>query len=84
MHGIYVLQSKKNGTLYTGYSSNIKERVALHQKGRVLATKEKLPLELIYCELYKNRKDAMQREQYLKTGWGRNYLKKVLHYTFNK
>lgn len=80
MHGIYVLRSKKDNKLYVGYSSKPHERFVEHQKGRVPATRDRRPLEMLYCELYKNRKDAMQRERYFKTGWGRNYLKKILHY----
>lgn len=81
MHGVYVLQSKKDGTLYTGYSHDVKERVRQHQQGKVSATKNKLPIEVIYCELYKNRKDAMQRELFFKTGWGRKYTQKILKHT---
>lgn len=81
MHGVYVLKSKKDGTLYTGYSSNVKIRVRQHQNGSVLSTRDKRPLELIYCELYKNKKDALQREKYFKSGWGRSYIKKILQHT---
>lgn len=81
MHGIYVLRSKKDGGLYVGYSAKIRERFVEHQKGRVISTRDRRPWEVIYCELYKNSRDAMQRERFLKTGWGRNYIKKVLSNT---
>ena len=84
MHSVYVLISKKDGSLYKGYSSNLKERLLEHQNGYVLATQDKRPLELVYCEMFKNRKDAMQREVFFKTGWGRNYLKKVLSQTLKE
>jgi putative endonuclease len=84
MHSVYVLKSKKDGSLYKGYSNNLKERLIEHQKGYVSATKDKRPLELVYCEMFKNRKDAMQRELFFKTGWGRNYLKKVLSQTLKE
>lgn len=83
MYGIYILISKKDGSLYTGYSSNVKVRFDEHQKGKVHSTRDKRPLEMIYCELYKNKKDALQREKYLKSGWGRNYVKKILYNTLN-
>ncbi|MCX6702953.1 MAG: GIY-YIG nuclease family protein [Candidatus Wolfebacteria bacterium] len=81
MHGIYVLRSKKDGGLYVGYSAKIRERFVEHQKGNVASTKDRRPWEVIYCELYKNSRDAMQRERFLKTGWGRNYIKKILSNT---
>jgi len=84
MHGVYVLRSKKDSSLYVGYSADIKKRVNEHQKGKVLSTRDtrdRRPLEIIYCELYKNKKDAMRREKFFKSGWGRNYIKKILHDT---
>lgn len=81
MHGVYILRSKKDATLYVGYSSDVKKRVEEHQKGRVFTTRNKRPLEVIYCELYKNRKDAMHREKYFKTGWGRAYITRILKNT---
>jgi len=84
MHGVYILRSKKGGSIYTGYSSNIKRRIEEHQKGKVSATKDKRPLELIYCELYKNKIDAMHREKFFKSGWGRNYIKRILKNTLKE
>ncbi|MBI3627587.1 MAG: GIY-YIG nuclease family protein [Candidatus Sungbacteria bacterium] len=78
MHGVYVLRSKKDLNLYVGYAHDLKARVIEHQKGHVPATKNRRPLELIYCELHRNRKGAMHREKFFKSGWGRNYLQKVL------
>lgn len=81
MHSVYVLRSKKDDNLYVGYSNNIKNRFEEHQKGVVSSTRDRRPFEIIYCESYKNRKDAMNREAYFKTGWGKNYLKKILFNT---
>ncbi len=84
MHGVYILRSKRDKGLYIGYSTDVKKRLVEHQRGRVPATKNRKPLELIYCELYKNKKDAMQREKFFKSGWGRNYVKKILHNTLKE
>jgi len=81
MHGVYVLRSKVDGDLYIGYSHDIKRRLKEHNDGKVPATRRRIPLQLIYCELFINRGDAMRRELYLKSGWGRNYLVKVLKET---
>ena len=83
MHGVYVLRSIKDGNLYIGYSHAIKQRLKEHNDGRVSATRKRKPLKLIYCELFANRQDAMRREIHLKSGWGRNYLRKVLRYTLH-
>jgi putative endonuclease len=84
MHSVYVLLSKMDYKLYIGYSSNLKNRLKEHNSGYVKATKDRRPLKLIYYEMYVDKKDAMHREAYLKAGWGRNYLKKVLKNTLKK
>jgi putative endonuclease len=76
-----VLQSKKTKELYKGFAINLKQRIIEHNKGYVTATNKDRPWKLVYCEVYINKLDAMRREQYLKTGWGRNYLKKALKET---
>lgn len=78
MHGVYVLGSLKDGKLYVGSSRDIKARLAKHNAGRVPSTSLRRPFKLLYSELHASRKDAMQREGYLKTGWGRNYLERTI------
>lgn len=70
---------KKYHELYKGYTDNLERRLKEHNNGYVRATRNKRPLELIYYEAYRNKTDAMNREKYFKTGWGRDYLKKVLN-----
>jgi putative endonuclease len=78
MQYLYVLQSKKNGELYTGCTKDIKNRLILHNAKKVTSTKKSAPFALIYYEAYINSKDAYNREKYMKTQYGRNYIKKVL------
>ena len=75
---IYVLRSLKDNQLYTGYTNNLNNRIEQHQKGLVQSTKNRLPLELIYFEGCKNQQDATKREKYLKTTYGKRYLKNRL------
>ena len=81
MHYVYVLYSKKDKKLYTGSTNNLIERINRHNKGLVTATKYRRPLKLIYYEACLSRKDAMRREIYLKTAWGKRYLKNRLKET---
>ncbi|OHB07529.1 MAG: excinuclease ABC subunit C [Candidatus Zambryskibacteria bacterium RIFCSPLOWO2_02_39_10] len=78
MFYVYVLRSSKDNQFYTGFSSDLRRRVKEHFSGESFATKSRLPFEIIYYEAYRNEKDARARERFLKTGWGRNYLKKNL------
>jgi len=75
---IYVLQSKKDNKFYTGYTANLLVRIQLHNSGKVSSTKQRIPLELIYWEGCLNKKDALHREIYLKSSWGKRYLKNRL------
>lgn len=74
----YVLQSKKNGRLYTGCTGDLRKRFNLHNKGKSNYTKEDSPWILIYYEACVDRVDAYAREKYLKTGMGKRYIKNRL------
>ena len=75
---VYVLRSKKDDMLYTGFSSNLKQRLSDHYNGKVVSTAKRRPLELIYCEYHQSKQDALRREKYLKTGAGKKALKLML------
>ena len=84
MQYVYVLQSKRDGDLYTGCTKDLKERVKLHNAKKVASTKARTPFILIYYEAYIDADDAYQREIYLKTQWGKSYIRKVLSNFFNR
>jgi len=81
MYYVYILQSKKDRKLYTGFTKDLKKRVAYHNNGVSVATKGRLPLDLIYYEVYANEKDARKREIFLKLGRGREVIRKQLDNT---
>jgi len=74
----YVLKSEKDSCLYVGFSSNLKNRIEEHNEGLVIATKNRLPIKLIYYEACLDEKMAIEREKYFKTGFGRKFLKNRL------
>ena len=79
---VYVLLLKDK-KLYIGFTSDLKNRIELHQKGNVDSTRPRLPLKLIFYEAYKNKYDALRREKYLKTSKGKNTLKAMLREYFS-
>jgi len=81
MHYVYVLRSRKDGELYTGCSNNLERRVREHNAGKVTSTKLRKPLELVHYEAFINQADAFAREQWYKTGWGRQHQHKMLSNT---
>lgn len=84
MFYVYVLRSSKDGKMYVGWTPNIKERLKKHNLGLVTATKSRIPLKLIFYEAFTNKKDAVLREKFFKTGWGRLHLNKALKYTVGR
>lgn len=72
---VYVLRSSKDGMFYVGLTRDLRARLQLHNAGKVPSTKHRVPLELIYWEGCLNESDAAQREKYLKSAWGKRYIK---------
>lgn len=83
-HYVYILRSLRDNKFYTGSCSDLQSRIARHNKGLVEATKSRRPLELIYYEVCLNRRDSINREVYLKTAWGKRYIKNRLKYYLSK
>lgn len=81
MYYVYILRSSKDRQLYVGCTKDLQNRVREHNSGDVSSTKHRTPLEVIYYEAFTHRRDAFAREKWLKTGWGRNQIKKMLSNT---
>lgn len=78
MYYTYVLLSEKDNKFYSGFAEDVKLRFEKHQKGLVKSTRDRRPLKLIYYEVCINREDALRREKYFKTHYGRMFLRKRL------
>jgi len=78
MYYTYVLLSQKDKKLYVGCTEDLKLRFEQHIKGLVNSTKNRRPLILIYYEACLKQEDAFKREKYLKTHYGKMFLKKRL------
>ena len=78
MYYTYVLRSFKDNQYYIGFTKGLKQRFEQHQKRRIDSTKDRRPLELIYYEACLDQNDATKREKYLKTYYGKMFLKKRL------
>jgi len=72
---VYVLQSAVDLRMYVGMSSNVEKRVGEHNAGRTKSTKGYRPWKLIHVEEHPDRLSARTREKYLKSGYGKQWLK---------
>jgi putative endonuclease len=84
MYYVYILHSEKDKGLYIGYTSDLKRRLAEHQKGLSKSTKHRTPIRLVHYEAFQEGSDARAREKYLKSGYGRQQLKSLLKKLFAK
>ena len=75
---VYVLRSLKDDQFYIGLTRDLPLRLQQHNSGLVISTKKRTPFELVYWEGCLNRSDAAQREKYLKSAWGKRYIKTLL------
>ncbi len=74
----YILKSKKDGKIYTGYTKDLRKRLMQHNKGLSTYTKGRGPFILIYYEACLLESKAKSREEFLKSGMGKRYLKNRL------
>ncbi|HEY4506075.1 MAG TPA: GIY-YIG nuclease family protein [Candidatus Paceibacterota bacterium] len=69
-----MLKSLSNGDIYVGSSNDIKNRLKLHNTGKVRSTKAYRPWGLIGSEAFQTRSEAFKREHFLKTGQQKEIL----------
>ncbi len=75
---VYVLKSKKDGDLYTGFTTDLTRRLEAHNSGKSQSTAPRRPFILLFCEHYLSKSDAMRRETYLKSTIGKRTLRLML------
>jgi putative endonuclease len=65
-HAVYVVRCS-DGTLYTGYTTDVERRIAEHDRGEGAAyTRGRTPVELVHVEYFETRSAAMSREAAIK------------------
>ena len=64
---VYILASRRNGTLYVGVTSDLRKRVWQHKNGELGGFTEKYGVHmLVYYETYVDMTEAIRREKQLK------------------
>ncbi|HHX52826.1 MAG TPA: GIY-YIG nuclease family protein [Erysipelothrix sp.] len=66
MYIVYILKCSDD-TLYTGYTTNLDNRVLIHNKGLgAKYTKSRLPVTVVYHENFETKSEALKREYQIK------------------
>ena len=75
---VYILFNERNGTLYTGVTSNLIKRVWQHKEGIIEGfTKRYNVHQLGYYEIHDNMNDAIIKEKQIKDGTRKNKIKLI-------
>ena len=75
---LYILASKKNGTLYIGVTGNLIKRIHQHKNGLVGGFTKKYKVnKLVYFEQFEDIREAIRREKQLKE-WRRDWKIKLI------
>ncbi len=75
---VYALLSEKTNEIYVGMTIHLDQRVKEHNSGKSKFTKGRIPWKLVYSEICASRLDARKREIYLKSGVGKEFLKRLI------
>jgi putative endonuclease len=74
----YVLYSVEFDRFYTGMTKDVVKRLEQHNSKQNKSTKAFIPWKLIHVEQFATRIEAREREKYLKSGIGREFIKSKL------
>jgi len=75
---VYLLTSKRNGTLYAGVTSNLVKRIWEHKNNVVEGFTKKYGVHaLVWYELHDSMETAIQREKNIKN-WNREWKIKLI------
>lgn len=76
MFYVYLIRSINNpDQTYVGYTTDLKQRLIVHNQGGSVHTAGYKPWELVIFLGFKNQSKAIAFEKYLKSGSGRSFAK---------
>ena len=76
MFCVYIIRSRKNNSMYIGYTTDIKKRIEYHNCGFQKSTKKFIPYNLMWFCVFPNKTLALKFEKYLKSSSGHAFLNK--------
>ncbi|MFH1286961.1 MAG: GIY-YIG nuclease family protein [Candidatus Magasanikbacteria bacterium] len=76
MYFVYVISSNVRKYIYVGITNNTQRRIGEHQKGKEKTTRPYRPFSILHIEVFSTRIEARKREKYLKSGSGKEWIKR--------
>jgi putative endonuclease len=78
MYYVYILASRRNGTLYTGVTNNLLRRSDQHKSGEIPGFTQRHHIRrLVYFETFARIEDAIAREKRVKK-WKRQWKPRLI------
>lgn len=75
---VYIITNKRNGTLYTGVTTDLKRRIWEHKEGSIEGFSKKYGLKILVCyEVYDDVSEAILREKRIKK-WERAWKLRMI------
>ncbi len=74
---VYAIKSEVNGDIYVGIAKDADKRLKEHNAGKSRYTKGLKPWKNLYKEFQPDWRTAREREKYLKSGVGKEFLKSL-------
>ena len=78
MFFVYVIKSISRNYIYVGLTNNFERRFHEHNSGQNRTTRPYKPFEKIIVETFTSRSDARKREKILKSGTGKEHLRRLI------
>lgn len=75
MYFVYALWSKTHDKIYVGFAEDLERRLREHNAGKSTYTKKFMPWVRFFLEKTDTKQEALKKEKYYKSGWGRKKLK---------
>ncbi len=74
MYTLYILHSKSLDRYYVGYTNDLERRLGEHNRIKGKYTDAGIPWILVYTESFNSKKDAMNRERFIKSRKSKNFI----------
>jgi putative endonuclease len=78
MYYCYVIKSKITEKYYIGSCLDVEKRLEYHNNGWSRYTKSGIPWTLCYFEKFDSKKEALQREKFIKSRKSKEYIGKLI------
>jgi putative endonuclease len=79
IYTVYILFSTNFQKHYTGFTSNLEQRILSHNELGKDWTAKYRPWKIIYTKEFESKKEAMEYEKWLKSVVGRAFIKTIQH-----